>query len=416
MTRVQRIQLRQSELRSKLAAELDKPEGERTDGELERLTNQLNGLEVEFRAALAAEEEEQPAEEEEETHEDRGERELRERVSFSEYLAAAMSGAGVRDGAARELNQHMGLADDWFPLDVLAADVAEREQRAARDGDAARRQSSWIDRVFYDTAAAYLGVTMRSVQPGIDSVPQTTSTSAQGVPAQRGRTEDAGASTFSFGVTEIKPSRNAIHYEYTIEDDLRVPGLASAIQRDMRMAMTEKIDRDIFQGDSGANENSADITGLRTATITEETLTQANKVKGDKVLEMFAGLTDGRYATDIDDIAFVASVGTNRLWASTVQNSAAENQTVRAFLRENGLMWRTRGGIDTATANGDFGGYASLGNGRAGTAVAAVWNAGQLIRDPYSKAKGGQVLLTLNYLWNFAIIRAANWKRLKYVT
>ena len=72
-------------------------------------------------------------------------------------------------------------------------------------------------------------------------------------------------STYSVDVVELKPSRAAVHGIYSIEDDLRLPGLADAIQRDMRSAMTERIDRKIFLGDDGANEDVADITGLNTA-------------------------------------------------------------------------------------------------------------------------------------------------------
>ena len=78
-----------------------------------------------------------------------------------------------------------------------------------------------------------------------------------------------------------------------------MPGLADAIRRDLAMAMTEKIDRTIFLGDDGANENSADITGFTTATIDETTLTQAAKIKAGDWLGFFAGLIDGQYAASV---------------------------------------------------------------------------------------------------------------------
>ena len=69
-------------------------------------------------------------------------------------------------------------------------------------------------------------------------------------------------STYTVAVTEIKPARRAVHGIYSIEDNARLPGLADAIQRDMSAAMAETVDRVCFNGDNGANENSADITGL----------------------------------------------------------------------------------------------------------------------------------------------------------
>ena len=120
----------------------------------------------------------------------------------------------------------------------------------------------------------HLGVTMRSVAPGVAAIPVTT---AGGNPKQRGRAEVVGESTYTASITEIKPARAAVHGIYSIEDSLRLPGLADAIQRDMTSAMTERIDRIIFVGDSGADETGANVVGLNTVTIGESTITQTLK-------------------------------------------------------------------------------------------------------------------------------------------
>ena len=85
-------------------------------------------------------------------------------------------------------------------------------------------------------------------------------------------------------------------------------------------------------------------------------------------------------------------------------------------MRANGIDWTVRGGIDTNTANGDFGAYMGLGRGIDGAGIAAVWSAAELTRDPYSGADKGEVQLTLNYLWQLAFPRTSNFKRLKYVS
>ena len=54
-----------------------------------------------------------------------------------------------------------------------------------------------------------------------------------------------------------------------------------------------------------------------------------------------------------------------------------------------------RGEIEDNTANNDFGAFMGLARGIEGAAIAAVWDAGQLIRDPYTNAKTGEVELTL---------------------
>ena len=238
MTRLQKAQLKQSELRSKIAAELDQEEEARTEGLLDNLTKELQAAEVEIRAALLIEQEQQPDEViAAGTPEQRQMSELRSQVDFSKYIRAAMSGTGITTGAEAELNAELGLREDFFPLELLAAGV---ETRAARDGDAQANQQTWIDRVFENTAAQQLGVTFRSVDPGVVAIPLTT---AGGSPVQRGRTEAVGESTYTVAVTEMKPSRAAVHGIFSIEDDLRLPGLSDAIERDMRAAMTETIDQ-----------------------------------------------------------------------------------------------------------------------------------------------------------------------------
>ena len=347
-----------------------------------------------------------------ETAEQRELAELRGKVEFRNYLNAALAGIPVIGGAELELNQHLGIPTGQFPLDILGVAL---EQRALRDGDAQGNQQTWLDRVFAETASARLGITMPTVPAGVAAYPVM---SAGGSGAQRGRTQAAAESTYTFTVTELKPTRHAVHGIYSIEDELRLPGMADAIERDMAMATVESMDKAIFNGANGANEDVGDITGLRThADVDETTVTQTNKVKGDELLQDFLAFVDGKYALSMADVRVVASVGSNVLWGGTVHAATVENQTVAAFLRANGVTWTTREGIDTNTANGDFGAYIGLARGVDGAGVAPIWNRAQIIRDTYGDhATKGEVGLTLNTFWNFDLPRAANFKRLKYVT
>ena len=80
-------------------------------------------------------------------------------------------------------------------------------------------------------------------------------------------------------------------------------------------------------------------------------------------------------------------------------------------MRGNGLNWMTRGEIEAATDDGDFGAFIGRGRGIEGAGVAAMWEAGDLVRDPYSGAAKGEVALTLSYLWGFQLPRPANFAR-----
>ena len=359
-------------------------------------------------AALA---EPEVPEQRQDTSEGKEYRELRSSVDFGRYVSAAMGGHGVTNGPELELNQHLKIADGYFPMELLAGKM---ETRAARDGDAETSQATWLDRVFRGTAAEAIGISFRPVSPGVAAFPVTT---AGGAPQQRGRTQAAQERTYTVAVTEMKPARRAVHGVYSIEDDARLPGLSEAIERDMRMAMVESVDLAVFNGDDGANENVAQIVGMQTAAISEATLTQANKVKADETLKFFLAYVDGQYAASLSDVRIVASVGTNVLWYGSIHAATVDNQSIAQFLMASGLSWTARGGIDAATANGDFGAYIGLQRGVEGAGIAAVWEQGQLVRDFYGDhATKGEVGLTLNYLWQLAFPRTDNFKRLKFVT
>ena len=307
------------------------------------------------------------------------------------------------------MNEALHIQEGRFPLQVFAP----VEQRAAIDGDAGANQGSWLDRLFDGTAAERVGVSFASVADGVAAYPVMSSTAA---PAQRARAQAAAASTFTATVHELKPKRSAVHGVYSIEDNARLPGLGDAIMRDMSAAMVQGIDLAVFTGDSGASGTDADIVGMQTAGITEVTLTQANKAKGDETLKLFVAMVDGMHASGLGDVRIVAAEGANTLWYGTVHAAAVENQTVAQFLMASGLSWGVRGGIEKNSANGDFGAYVGLARGLEGAARAAVWSGGELVIDKYTGAKSGEVQLTLSYMWDLAFPRVANFRRLKFVS
>ena len=115
-------------------------------------------------------------------------------------------------------------------------------------------------------------------------------TTAGASAAQRGKSEAAADAVWTIGVTELTPKRNAVRLIFGIEDAARIPGLESALTRDLRMALTEGVDRAIFLGDAGANRCRRGYrrTPDRRRFGGPKEITQANKVKGSETLEAFA--------------------------------------------------------------------------------------------------------------------------------
>ena len=411
MTRKQKLELRASEIRTELAALADADK--LTDANKTKIT-ELRGeyIDVETRIQAATVAGDEP--EVTETRDDGEARELAElrgRIRMGAYVGAAVEMRGAQ-GAEAEYNQHMGIGANRFPMELLAPRI---EQRAETDVDAGpTRPQRWLDRLLDGTAASRIGITFQSVEPGITSLPLT-SAGATGV--QRARMETVSAATWTISVVEAKPKRNTAHLIFSSEDAARIPQLEDALVRDLRMGVMEAVDKAVFLGDAGADGTDADIVGLNTAgSIVEKTITQANKLKPTNTLQAFIELVDGRHAESAGDLRVVAAEGANTLWHTTIANSTAENQTLAQFLMASGINWTVRGGIETASANNDWGAFIGRGRGIDGAAVAAVWSAGELIRDPYTGAAKGEVALTLSYLWDFRTVRPTNYARLKFVT
>ena len=416
MTNTQKLAIRLSEIRSKLneLSGLDEVSDEQR-GEIDSLSTEYQAKEAQHRAALVAEADEQRAAADDFNAGDGdGEkaevRALRGRVRVGEYVGAAID-QRMAEGAEAELNAALGMRGNAFPLSLLAP--APVEARASTNTDSQTNQSGrWLDRLFAGTAAERIGITMESVAPGVASFPLTTAGASA---AQRGRSEAASDAAWTVGVTELKPTRNAVRAVFNEEDAHRLPSLEASLRRDLGMALAEGVDRAIFLGDDGANENTADITGLTTAAnVVEVEVTQANKVLGPGTLEAFSGLVDGIHAMTFGDLMICSSVGAWRLWENTIINATADNMTLSAFLRAAGLSWAARGEIDTNTAADDWAAFIGRGRGIEGAGVAALWEAGMLLRDPYSASASGQVNLTLSYFWNLGLPRASSFARIKF--
>ena len=418
MTTAMKLAVRLSEIRQRLNEIAGLDDDGMTDevrAEADKLATEFKNAETQHRSALIAEGDEQRAAADDFANgngdgEAAETRALRGRVRVGEYVGAAID-QRMAEGAEAELNAALGMRGNAFPLSLLAP--APVEARASTNTDSQTNQSGrWLDRLFAGTAAERIGITMESVAPGVASFPLTTAGASA---AQRGRSEAASDAAWTVGVTELKPTRNAVRAVFNEEDAHRLPSLEASLRRDLGMALAEGVDRAIFLGDDGANENTADITGLTTASnVVEVEVTQANKVLGPGTLEAFSGLVDGIHAMTFGDLMICSSVGAWRLWENTIINATADNMTLSAFLRAAGLSWAARGEIDTNTAADDWAAFIGRGRGIEGAGVAALWEAGMLLRDPYSASASGQVNLTLSYFWNFGLPRATNFARIKF--
>jgi len=419
----QRVEMKRSRLRERMGELLGK-EG-RTDAETAELSaaeGALTASEVELRAAIALEESEReavrPPEPVPATPEEREFAALERRASIVPFVVKTLTGASdVPEGAERELRQALGVSDAGFPTRLLAP-PPPLETRATTDIDTATGSATWLDRLFARTAAMDVGVTFRGVPAGQHAMPVLT---AGATGAQRGRGEAAADAAWTAGVTVLEPARAAARAVFSSTDAHRLPGLEDALVRDLRAALLDSIDKAVFVGDASANEARADVSGLQSvSSVVEKELTQTQKTSAGDVLAAFSELIDGLHASAVSDLRIVLAVGADQLWRATVLSVSSESasvfKTMRQFLGENGVTWRSRAGLESTTTAGKIAGFVGRANGIEGAAVAGIWEESEMIRDHFSDSGKGDVSLTLQGFWQLGVPRPTNFARIKFVT
>ena len=264
MTALQRIQLRQSEVRSLIAAELDKAAEDRADGALETLTAQAKGLEVEYRAALTLQEE-RAVPDRVETPEGRELAELYRRSSMLDYMDEILETRPV-DGASREFREAI-LGDNrpgFMPLDFLLEPEEERiEQRADAVTNIAtaiqENQQSIAQRVFARSASAYLGIMMPSVAVGTVSYPRL---SAGTVADVRSDGVELDGTVATITTESVNPVRLTASYTFGVETLARVQGFEESLRRDLRSVLSDKLDALTLNGQAASGSDSPAVTGI----------------------------------------------------------------------------------------------------------------------------------------------------------
>ena len=199
MTRTQKIQVRQSELRQEIATLLDVESEKRAEdheARMKTLSGEFRSLEDDLQAAILTEEpEEKPEEKDPETRE--FER-LAERCDVGAIFAAALEHRAT-EGPEAELQQHYKLAAHQIPLAML-----ETRDVTPAPSNVGTQQQAIIPGVFPQSVAAFLGVDMPRVGVGEAVFPVLSTSADVKTPAEGG---DAEETTGSFSADVLSPKR-----------------------------------------------------------------------------------------------------------------------------------------------------------------------------------------------------------------
>lgn len=346
--------------------------------------------------------------------------ELRERVQLGRYMLGVAEDRAL-DGAERELNQEMNLADNVVPLEALedradAVSPQDADGDALGSGDINRTTGPLLRRVFTQTDAAFLGVGMPMVPSGERGYPVMIAGTESGMVA-RGAQKDAGAAKFS--LVTATPKRLTGRYVFDLEGVAELGGmLESTLRADLRTEMGFQLDSQILLG-SGVAPNvkglihQLDIDQIPGAAAGKDG-PQLTWLNGRQIGTL--GL-DGKFSRTEGDIRLLVGSGFYGVGRGLFRSQNADGVDLISAMRGLGMGLRRSFQIPEAAALTFHGQSAAstkkteraIANSEPMAAVAPVWQGITLIRDPYTEAGKAQIILTAHMLFDFVMRRTDGW-------
>ena len=385
MTLKQRLSIKASEQRSRLAelAELAKLTDEQR-AELGTLGATHQDTESQLRAAIEAEDAATPPGNPAIDSEVRERLELRAKTGIGDFLRAAVGGAAVT-GAAAEYADACGVPTvGHLPMAIFARTAPTVETRAITPGPAVKGVlQPTVPFVFERSAAASLGIMMPTVPMGQVQIPKITT-----APPADTLAKDGAAPAPAAAVTLVNqaPVRIAGSFEVRVEDLAVMPTLEAALSESMQGSISNELDESTFNGASG------ELNGL---------FTQAANVAAAGAVETFAtgiarfaSLVDGRHAYDLSDVRAV--IGSKTFGRYSGQFSGNGAVSLFDYLRINLGSIRVSDRVPAVSGTAQKG--IVVLSASAEMPKIHVWDAMQIVRDPYSGAGAGKVTITATAL------------------
>ena len=407
-----KLALRASEIRSDIN-KLDP--GEDTIEKRRELLGQLDTVETEYRAALTEEAEAEATQPDANgiTPEERAFRALESKAELRHAMRAVMEGKPLT-GAAKELQEHRGLAGHDLPWEMVAPRPAPRAEHRAdavspAPADSHLQQHSIVGRVFARSATMTLGVQMPQVAVGQQNYPVITTTDAAQILAKDAAETDSADAGITAHV--IEPVRLQRSYVFRREDQAVLSGLEEALRNDLSMAVSDLLDQQVLAGDG---TTGAELGGFF-ATFANGGLADRGDTPARVTFALAAGETargiDGKYAGGLSECAVVIGDDTARDLASKFQNQ--DSDSALAYMGRTTMKTMASANVPAVASMFQEGVLARMGASGANS-VCPVWSSMFMIRDEITGRKSGQIAITVGMLAGFDILRADAYQRLKF--
>ena len=373
MTKLQKIQIRLSEIRSKLL------ENEISSDERDTLVSELVDKESEHRAEIALAETTP-------TPDDHPKRS----VEVREYVESGYYDRPLT-GAAAEYNKVLGLSDEpgVVPIDVILPWMSDEHRADAltpAPSEITENQNAIQQPVRAPTILRDLNIATPRVPVGQQNYPRLVTDPTAALVAE-GTAQEATAAAFS--VSALNPIRLSGAIAWSVEDAASFRGMSDAIQRALQSVVEEKMSDLALNGQA-----SPKVTGLLDGETVDD---PSDAFTYQSIISQFAGHVEGIRASTMNDLRVLVGV---KMWQTLVATAnSTSGALVSDYLESKLGSLRVESRIAAPASNiQDM----LIVRGRATGAVMPIWENARIIRDPYTLASKGQVRLQIISLVNFA--------------
>ena len=390
MTHRQRLEIRSSEIRQRLN-EVAGLEGDALTDEIrsesETLQTEYRDTETKLRAAIVADGGTEDTQGNEVDAEQRERLELRGRSRVSSFVTAAVHGRTV-DGAEAECSAAYGCPGA-VPLAMFErAGRPVDEHRAVTPGPATAATSlaPIVPAIFQRSVAAYLGIDMPTVESGDAGYP-VLATSLTGGP--KAESAAAAESAGAFEVTTARPRRITGSVRFTREDSSRLGGMEQALIQNLSDVLTDGGDNQALNG-SGTGDGT--LNGLLNI-LDDPDAPAADEETFARYVVAVASHVDGLFAVDLAGLRMLVGPHTYRHAAGKFRSNN-DSMTAESWLTNRTGGFRTSGRIAAPVGSIQQSVVRRANPAGDRVAVMPVWEGVELIRDPYTDAAKGEVVIT----------------------
>ena len=391
MTNAQKLALRLSEIREKLNELSGKDSLTDTEqNEMRTLSTEYPTVESRWRASVIAEGDDEAAaagDDGDGDGENRERRELRGKCKLGRYMSAALDGLPVQ-GAEAELSAAAGCPGA-VPLELFQVQSAPQGEKRAvtpAPGTTDENLAPIVPALFDRSAAAWLGIEMPMVAPGDAGYPVLSTSLTGGAVA---KSADAAETAGAFTVTMAQPRRISGAFRFTVEDAARLSNMEESLRSNIGSVLSDEVDKLALNG-SGTGDGT--LNGLL-AILDNPAAPAASAETFARYVAAAASHVDGLFAVDLGGIRQLVGV-------STYGHMAGEFRSNNDSMTAEGWLMDRTGGVRTsrriAAAASNIQQAIVRRSNPAGDRVAVmpVWNGMQLLRDPYTSAGKGEVVVT----------------------